>query len=62
MSISGISPSIIKVPSVAFWIVSTDTPGARSNNLNPFGVISNTAKLVTTFLTQATPVKGKEQC
>ena len=39
----------------------TLTPGALSNSLNPPSEItSNTAKLVTTFLTQATPVKGKQ--
>ena len=35
---------------------STDTPGARSSNLNPFGVTSKTANSVTTFFTQPTPV------
>jgi hypothetical protein len=30
-------------------ICSTETPGARSNNLKPFGVISKTANSVTTF-------------
>ena len=44
--ISGIGPSTIKWPSVAAWIVSTVTPGARSKSLNPCLVTSITAKLV----------------
>ena len=35
MFISGISPSIINVPSVAVLISSTETPGARSMSLKP---------------------------
>ncbi len=38
---------------------STETPGALSINLKPFGVTSKTANSVTTFFTQPTPVKGK---
>ena len=47
--ISGTSPSIIRLASVAFLISSTLTPGALSKSLNPFLVTSKTAKLVTTF-------------
>ncbi len=49
------------MPSVAFFISSTEIPGARSNNLKPLLVTSRTAKLVTIFFTQPTPVKGSEQ-
>jgi len=57
MLISGISPSTINFPAVAATISSTLTPGARSNNLNPpSGKMSKTARLVTTFLMQLTPL------
>ena len=49
---------MIKSASVALMISSTETPGALSNNLKPFGVISKTANSVTTFFTQPTPVNG----
>ena len=58
MFISGTSPSIIRSALVAEIISSTLTNGALSSNLNPFSVTSKTAKLVTTFLTQFTPVIG----
>ena len=50
---------MIKLASVEAMMCATETPGARSNSLNPFGVISITANSVTTFFTQPTPVKGK---
>ena len=39
----------------------TETPGARSRSLKPSGVTSITARLVTIFFTQPTPVSGREQ-
>ena len=48
-------------PSVAACMSATDTPGARSRSLKPSGVTSNTARLVTIFFTQPTPVRGREQ-
>ena len=51
---------MIKCPSVASFITSTETPGARSNSLKPLSVTSITARLVTIFFTQPTPVNGKE--
>ena len=52
---------MIKSASVALIISSTETPGALSKSLKPFGVISKTANSVTTFFTQPTPVKGSVQ-
>lgn len=40
---------MIKLASVEAMICSTVTPGARSNSLKPFGVISSIASSVTTF-------------
>ena len=53
--------SIIKSASVAFFISSIVTPGARSNSLKPFSETSSTAKFVTTFFTHPNPVNGNEQ-
>ena len=46
---------MIKSASVALMISSTETPGARSNNLNLFGNFK-TANSVTTFFHNPTPV------
>ena len=50
---------MIKSASVELIISSSETPGATSVNLKPLLVISITAKSVTIFFTQDTPVIGK---
>ncbi len=53
------SPSTTRRPAVLATISSTLTPGARSRRMNPrSGSMSSTARSVTTFLTQPTPVRG----
>ena len=53
---------MMSFPRVAFLIVSTETPGALSNNLNPpSGKTARTANSVTIFLTHLMPVNGKVQ-
>ena len=52
---------MISLPFVLSFISSIDTPGALSNSRNPSGVISSTARSVTTFFTHLTPVSGNVQ-
>jgi hypothetical protein len=50
---------MISLPFVFDRISLMVTPGARSLRQNPSGVISSTARSVTTFFTQARPVNGR---
>ena len=50
---------MIKSASVELIISSSETPGANSVNLKPLLVTSITARSVTIFFTQDTPVIGR---
>ncbi|WP_431211393.1 hypothetical protein ACQ86N_36830 [Puia sp. P3] len=60
-AISGTFSGTISLPLVRAFISSTLTPGARSINRKPSGVMSSTARSVTIFFTHFTPVNGRMQ-